>query len=155
MVLVNERVAEGVETLVTRQGYSLADGRDEISAAEAESERSRNEIEREAAERKQRVLEQSRQAAAEAERDTGAGPRGPASRTDDNELRIGVGEEDEEEYLAGPWNGGNERTSAPASAPVSSTPSPAPPPAAPGRRRRPVGDDWDDEEDFSQRSWLQ
>ncbi|WP_017976759.1 hypothetical protein [Actinopolyspora halophila] len=150
MALVNERVAEGVETLVARQGYSLADGRDEISAAEAESERSREEIERESADRKQRVLEQSRQAVADAEKDKDSGPWGAESGKSSNELRIGVVEEDEE-YSAEHLSGGSERTPAPAA------PPPAQPPAAPAppRRRRSSEDDWDDEEDFSQRSWLQ
>ncbi|NYH78533.1 hypothetical protein FHR84_001858 [Actinopolyspora biskrensis] len=150
MALVNERVAEGVETLVARQGYGLADGRDEISAAESEAEQSRRELEREAADRKQRVLEQSRQAVADAEKDRGAGAWEPDSGKSSNELQIGV-VEDDEDYAADHLSGGHERT------PASAAQPPAEPPAAPAppRRRRSFEDDWDDEEDFSQRSWLQ
>jgi hypothetical protein len=139
MVLVNQKVADEIATMVARHRYSVEDGRDTVKAAEAASARRNEEIKAEAAERTKQVTELAHQGVQEAaaQQDGRARNDWAAERRDDSNVISFADDEYEEAPPAPPQ-------AAASPAPPSAPPKPAP-------RRATAYDDYDD---YENQSWL-
>ncbi|MGI8308559.1 hypothetical protein [Saccharopolyspora hattusasensis] len=136
VVLINQKVADEIATLVARHRYGVEDSMDAVRAAEAASAKKNEEIKAAADERKQELVEKAANAQPPEDkpRNDWAGKR----NEDSNEISLGADDEEERPQQAA-------RPTPP--------PAPPPPPAAPKPvpRRRVA---FDDDDDYENQSWL-
>jgi hypothetical protein len=138
VVLINQRVADEIATLVARHRYSVEDSLDAVRAAEAASAQKNEEIKASAEERKQDLVEKA--ANAQQPDDKPRNDWAGKQKADNNEISLGTADDEYEEAPPRP-------------AAVRPAPPPPPPPAAPKPtpRRRMA---YDDDDDYENQSWL-
>ncbi|WP_190824645.1 hypothetical protein [Saccharopolyspora pogona] len=133
VVLINQKVADEIATLVARHRYGVEDSMDAVRAAEAASAKKNEEIKAAADERKQELVEKAANAQPPEDkpRNEWAGKR----NEDSNEISLGADDEEERPQQA-----------------ARPTPPPPPPAAPKPAPRRGVA--FDDDDDYENQSWL-
>ncbi|MBB5154808.1 hypothetical protein [Saccharopolyspora phatthalungensis] len=134
MVLINQRVADEIATLVARHRYGVEDSMDAVRAAESASAQKNEEMKAAADARKQELVDRAANAQPpdDKPRNDWAGKR----NADSNEISFGAADD----YEDAP----QQTAARPVSPPPPAAPKPAP-------RRRPA---YDDDDDFENQSWL-